>query len=98
MARRLLAPPAVRLAGPADAGTIRAFHCGHSPWYVRDAAKVVCRSASVLGTPAAVAHRTRVLLFGAESTVMAVAVVQQATKARTADLVVIAVHRDFQGA
>ena len=97
MARRLLAPPTVRLAGPGDAETIRAFRCGHRPWYVQDAAKVIRRAASVLGTPAAIAHRTRVLLFEEADRLVAISIVQQAHDLRTADLVVLAVHEDFQG-
>ncbi|MGH2902346.1 MAG: hypothetical protein ACRDK7_01945 [Solirubrobacteraceae bacterium] len=37
------------------------------------------------------------LLFEAESALMAIAVVQQANSSRTADLVVLAVHCDLQG-
>jgi hypothetical protein len=102
VARRLLTPPGVRLAGAADAEAIRAFRCGHHPWYVQDAAKVIRRAASVLGTPAAIMHRTRVLLFEDEARLIAVSVVQQADESpapesRTADLVVLAVHEDLQG-
>lgn len=102
MARRLLTPPEVRLAGAADAEAIRAFRCGHHPWYVQDAAKVIRRAASVLGTPAAIIHRTRVLLFEDEARLIAVSVVQQAdespaSESHTADLVVLALHEDVQG-
>jgi len=107
VARRLLTPPEVRLAGAADAEAIRAFRCGHHPWYVQDAAKVIRRAASVLGTPAAIMHRTRVLLFEDEARLVAVSVVQQADESpapespapesQTADLVVLAVHEDVQG-
>jgi hypothetical protein len=81
-----------------DAKAIRAFRCGRRPWYVTDAAKVVRRSASVLGTSAAAVNRTRVLLFEVENKVMAISVVQQAQHLHTADLVVLAVHHDVQGA
>lgn len=102
MARRLLTPPEVRLAGAVDAKAIRAFRCGHHPWYVQDATKVIRRAASVLGTPAAIMHRTRVLLFEDEARLIAVSVVQQADESpapesQTADLVVLAVHEDLQG-
>jgi hypothetical protein len=95
VARRLLAPPTVRIAGP-DAEAIRSFRCGHRPWYVQDAAKVIRRAASVLGTPAAIIHRTRVLLFEEEDRLIAVSVVQ-AHDSLTADLVVLAVYEDVQG-
>ena len=98
MARRLLAPPTVRLAGPSDVEAIRAFRCGHRPWYVQDAAKVLRRATSVLGAPAVIAHRTRVLLFEEGDRLVAISIVQQAHDLRTADLVVLAVHEDFQGA
>jgi hypothetical protein len=65
---------------------------------VQDAAKVIRRAASVLGAPAAIIHRTRVLLFEEEDRVIAVSVVQQAHEPHTADLVVLAVHEDLQGA
>jgi hypothetical protein len=102
VACRLLTPPKVRPARAADAEAIRAFRCGHQPWYVQDAAKVIRRAASVLGTPAAIMHRTRVLLFEDEARLIAVSVVQQAdessaSESQTADLVVLAVHEDVQG-
>ena len=50
------------------------------------------------GTPAAIAHRTRVLLFEEGDRLVATSIVQQAHDLRTADLVVLAVHEDFQGA
>ncbi|MGH2834158.1 MAG: hypothetical protein ACRDK2_15410 [Solirubrobacteraceae bacterium] len=81
-----------------DAKAIRAFRCGQRPWYVTDAAKVVRRSASVLGTSASAVNRTRVLLFEIENKVMAISVLQQAHNPQTADLVVLAVHQDVQGA
>jgi hypothetical protein len=96
VARKPLAPPTVRLAGPDDADAIRAFRCGHRPWYVQDAVKVIRRAASVLGTPAAIIHRTRILLFEEEDRLIAVSVVQ-AHDSQTADLVVLAVHEDVQG-
>ena len=96
MARKPLAPPAVRLAGGDDAEAIRAFRCGHRPWYVQDAVKVIRRAASVLGTPAAIIHRTKVLLFEEDDRLIAVSVVQ-AHDSQTADLVVLAVHEDVQG-
>jgi GNAT superfamily N-acetyltransferase len=65
---------------------------------VQDAARVIRRAASVLGTPAAIIHRTRVLLFEEEDRVIAVSVVQRAHESHTADLVVLAVHEDLQGA
>lgn len=102
MARRLIAPPTVRIAGADDAEAIKSFRCGHRPWYVQDAAKVICRVASVLGTPAAIIHRTRVLLFeegeGGEDRLIALSIVQQAHDSRTADLVVLVVSEDVQGA
>jgi RimJ/RimL family protein N-acetyltransferase len=64
---------------------------------VQDAAKVIRRAASVLGTPAAIIHRTRVLLFEDEDRVIAVSVVQQAHEPHTVDLVVLALHEDVQG-
>jgi GNAT superfamily N-acetyltransferase len=102
VARRLLAPPTVRIAGADDAEAIKSFRCGHRPWYVQDAARVIRRVPSVLGTPAAIIHRTRALLFEEEDEeehrLIAVSVVQQAHDPRTADLVVLAVHEDVQGA
>jgi hypothetical protein len=97
VARRLLAAPTVRLAKPADAEAIRAFRCGYRPWYVQNAAKVVRRSASLLDAPAAVLHRTRVLLFETQGQTVAIAVVQEAHDPRIADLVVLALHQDVQG-
>lgn len=81
-----------------DATAIRAFRCGHRPWYVQDAVKVIRRAASVPGTPAAAARGTKVLLFETDNRLIAVSVVQQAHRPRTADLVVLAVHEDVQGA
>lgn len=52
----------------------------------------------MLGTPAAVARSTKVLLFETGSPLIAVSVVQQAHEPHMADLVVLAVHEDFQGA
>jgi len=98
VARRLLAPPTVRIAGADDAEAIKSFRCGHRPWYVQDAAKVIRRVPSVLGTPAAIIHRTRVLLFEEGDKLVAVSVAQRAHDLRTADLVVLAVHEDIQGA
>ncbi|HEY5344339.1 MAG TPA: hypothetical protein VIJ66_11870 [Solirubrobacteraceae bacterium] len=97
MARKPLAPPTVRLAGGDDAEAIRAFRCGHRPWYVQDAAKVIHRAASVLGTPAAIIHRTKVLLFEDEKDRLIAVSVVQAHDSQTADLVVLAVHEDVQG-
>ena len=97
MARRLLTPPTVRLAQPEDAAAIRSFRCGHRPWYVQDATKVIRKAASVLGTPAA-ARETKVLLFEADDRLIAVSIVQQAHEPHTADLVVLAIHEDVQGA
>jgi L-amino acid N-acyltransferase YncA len=65
---------------------------------VQDVAKVIRRAASVLGTSAAIAHRTQVLLFGEGDRLLAIAIVQQSHDQRTADLVVLAVHEDVQGA
>ena len=96
MARKPLEPPAVRLAGGDDAEAIRALCGGHRPWYVQDAVKVIRRAASVLGTPAAIIHRTRVLLFEDEDRLIAVSIVQE-HDLQTADLVVLAVHEDVQG-
>jgi GNAT superfamily N-acetyltransferase len=93
--RRLLAPPTARLAGPLDAAALRAFRCGHGPWYVFDAAKVVRRAASVLDSAAA--YRTRVLLFERNDALDAVTIVQQTESERIADLVVVAVQTDLQG-
>ena len=52
----------------------------------------------MLGTSAAIAHRTRVLLFEEGDRLVAISIVQQAHDLRTADLVVLAVQDDFQGA
>jgi len=104
VARRLIAPPTVRIAGADDAEAIKSFRCGHRPWYVQDAAKVIRRVPSVLDTPAAIIHRTKILLFEEgeggeqEDRLIALSIVQQAHDPRTADLVVLAVHRDAQGA
>jgi hypothetical protein len=100
VARRLLAPPTVRIAGADDVEAIKSFRCGHRPWYVQDAAKVIRRVASVLGTPAAAIHRTKVLLFedAKEDRLIALSIVQQAHDSRTADLVVLALGEDVQGA
>jgi GNAT superfamily N-acetyltransferase len=95
--RRLIAPPTVRLATAADAAAIRAFRCGHRPWYVQDAVKVIRRAASLLGTPIAKNHRMEALLFEANERLVALTVVQQTHDPHTADLVVLAVHSDFQG-
>jgi ribosomal protein S18 acetylase RimI-like enzyme len=65
---------------------------------VQDAAKVIRRAASVLGTPAAAARRTNVLLFEADDRLIAVSIVQQTHEPHTADLVVLAVHEDVQSA
>jgi hypothetical protein len=66
---------------------------------VQDAAKVIRRVASVLGTPAAAIHRTTVLLFEDEKDrLIALSIVQQAHDPRTADLVVLAIKEDVQGA
>jgi hypothetical protein len=98
VARRLLAAPTVRLAQPVDAPAIRGFRCGHRPWYVQDATKVIRRAASVLDTPAAAARRTKVMLFETDNRLVAVSVVQQAHEPHTADLVVLAVHEEAQSA
>ena len=52
----------------------------------------------MLDTSAAIIHMTRVLIFEDEDRVIAVSVVQQAHEPRTADLVVLAVGEDVQGA
>jgi hypothetical protein len=65
---------------------------------VQDAVKVIRRAASVLGTPAAAARATKVSLFETDGRLVAVSVVQQAHEPRIADLVVLAVNEDFQGA
>ncbi len=65
---------------------------------MQDAVKVIRRAESVPGTPAAAAHGTKILLFETDNRLIAVSVVQQAHRPRTADLVVLAVHEDVQGA
>lgn len=65
---------------------------------MQDAVKVTRRAASVLGTAAATTRRTKVLLFETDDCLTAVSIVQQAHEPRTADLVVLAIHEDVQGA
>lgn len=91
-----MAAPTVRLAQPADAGAIEAFRCGHLPWYVNDAAKVVRRAASLLA--GSVPLGLKVLLFEHADELAAVSVLQRVPAARTADLVVLALQTPLQGA
>ncbi len=63
---------------------------------------MIRRVESVLGTPAAIIHRTEVLLFEEggeeEDRLIALSILQQAHDSRTADLVVLAVSEVLQGA
>ncbi len=52
----------------------------------------------MLDTPGAAARATKVLLFERDARLIAISIVQQAHEPWTADLVVLAVHEDFQGA
>jgi L-amino acid N-acyltransferase YncA len=65
---------------------------------VQDAAKVIRRAARVLGTGAATTRQTKILLFETDDRLIAISVVQQAHEPQTADLVVLAVHHEIQGA
>ncbi len=95
MAHRRLRPPTVRLAQPQDAGAISRLSCGHTPWYVRDAVKVVHKAASLLDKAP---PGLRVLLFEHTGELAAASVLQPASAPRTVDLVVLAVDVHFQGA
>lgn len=88
--------PTVRLAEPSDATAIEAFRCGHSPWYVDDAAKVIRRAASLLDDSPK--GGLRVLLFEYAEELVAISMLQRAPAPRTADLVVLAVAEQLQGA
>ncbi len=59
---------------------------------------MIRRAASILGTPAAAARRTKVLLFEIGDRLVAISVVQQAHDPQTADFVVLAIHEQAQGA
>lgn len=65
---------------------------------MQDAAKVIRRAASILGTPAAATRRTKVLFFEIGDRLIAISIVQQAHEPQTADLVVLAIHEEAQGA
>ncbi len=64
---------------------------------MQDAAKVIRRAASILGTPTAATRRTKILLFEIGDRLIAISVVQQAHDPQTADFVVLAIHEEAQG-
>lgn len=88
----------MRLAQPDDAAAIRRFDCGHRPWYVEEAARVIRRAAKLLGRPEADRHGVRVLLFEVAERLVAISIFQHSSAQHTADFVALAVHESAQGA
>lgn len=90
-----MAAPTARFAQPTDAPVVAAFRCGHTPWYVEEAAKVIRKSASLLD---ASPPGLRVVLFEHAHELAAISVVQQGPTHGTADLAVLAIRTHLQGA
>jgi len=95
MERQRVAAPTARFAQPTDAPAVTAFRCGHTPWYVEEAAKVIRKSASLLD---ASPPGLRVVLFEHAHELAGISVVQQGPTHGTADLAVLAIRTHLQGA